>query len=46
MLGNTHVAETASLIQSACPGALTGENCIGVGTVTVLSISLIAHHLS
>ena len=54
---NTHVAENLHfIIQSALPGVLTGENCIGVGTIfeaqylrlstTVLIIILSAHHFS
>ena len=51
-----HVAENLNLImQSTLPGVLTGENCIGVGTIfeaqsststTVLITILSAHHFS
>ena len=54
---NTHVAGNLQLImQSTFPGVLTGENCIGVGTIfeaqylplstTVLTIILSAHYFS
>ena len=54
---NTHVAENLQfIIQSTFPGVLTGENCIGVGTIfeaqylplstTVLTIILSVHQFS
>ena len=54
---NTRMAENLQfIIQSTFPGVLTGENCVGVGTIfegqylslstTVLTVIVSVHHFS